>query len=123
MRARLTLLLDYFVINYAREKRNFIRLFLVLLCICIALLGFNSQSRFISDWQSAKHIVPFIIAYSISLSLFIAVITIGLQIVLAFFLAYSLAFRRAHTLGISVGNWIKSEDYRSRKRDFLKASP
>ena len=123
MRSQLALLMDYFVINSVREKRNFIRLFLVFLCIWIALLGFNSHSQFISDWQNAKHAVSFIIAYSIMLILFVlfvALITAGLQIILAYFLAYSLAFRRVHNLGISVGDWIESEDYRSHRQDFLK---
>lgn len=122
MMTRIRLLLDYFAINCARERRNFIRLFFVFLCICIVLLGFNSRSRLISEWQNANHVAPFIVAYSMSLILFVAVITMGLQTVLAFFLAYSLAVRRAHTLGISVGDWIQSEDYRSGRHEFLKMS-
>jgi hypothetical protein len=121
MNVVLTLLLDYFAVNCGREKRNFLRFYLVLLGICVVLLGFNSHSRIFQEWLSAKHALSFIIAYSITLLFFVAGLTAALQLLFASLLAYSLALRRARTVSMSVSNWIRSEEYRSHKQDFLRA--
>jgi len=120
MRFYVALLLDYFAINCAREKRNFIHLYLVFLCIC-SFLTFKTQSQFIYHGVSQDTFV-FTVAFSVTILLFALAVTAVVHVIFACFLAYSLAFRRAHALHLSVGTWLRSEDYNVRKRDFLKVT-